>query len=190
MAISNNGDTWFTYPYAPFLSWALDNSVGTRTVYARWKDTAGNWSWKPGDAGSPASDIIFLDNAAPVTTADPIGGTKTGVVTATLTCNDGRVAAARSTILLITVRRALVGLFTGTTHCSSNGNEPTYLKFFRSMPRQPGDAEDRDLSFVAGYTALTLDLASPTLPERAFDALGKLTRYLNSESVPNNGMDF
>jgi hypothetical protein len=59
--LSNDGSTWSTRAYAASLNWALLPTNGTRTVYARWKDIAGNWS-------AVKSDTIALDSVAPTVT--------------------------------------------------------------------------------------------------------------------------
>jgi Chitobiase/beta-hexosaminidase C-terminal domain/RHS Repeat len=63
-------------------SWTLASGDGTKTVYAIFKDTPGNWS-------TPSSDSILLDTTAPTTTASPPGGTYAGSVDVTLSCADG-----------------------------------------------------------------------------------------------------
>jgi hypothetical protein len=62
VALSNNGTTWTTRTYAATQSWTLPATNGPRTVYAKWKDAAGNWS-------AVKSDSIVLDTVAPVLTA-------------------------------------------------------------------------------------------------------------------------
>ena len=57
VALSNDGSTWTSMPYAPTLNWLLTGGSGTRTVWAKWRDQAGNWS-------SPASDPINVSYTA------------------------------------------------------------------------------------------------------------------------------
>ena len=64
LALSNDGTIWTTRPYAPTQPWALPATNGSATVYAKWKDTAGNWS-------SVKTDTVILDTVAP--TADTPG---------------------------------------------------------------------------------------------------------------------
>ena len=52
------GTAWTTRPYAATQPWTLPATNGTRTVYAKWRDRAGNWS-------AVASDTIVLDTVAP-----------------------------------------------------------------------------------------------------------------------------
>ena len=57
-------------PYATTLAWTLAAGDGLKTVFARFKDAAGNWS-------AVVSDDITLDTKAPVTAPDwPAGGYK------------------------------------------------------------------------------------------------------------------
>jgi hypothetical protein len=62
VALSNNGTTWTTRTYAASQPWTLPATNGTRTVYAKWKDKAGNWS-------AVKTDTIVLDTVAPTVTA-------------------------------------------------------------------------------------------------------------------------
>ncbi len=48
--------------YAPTVNWTLPHADGTATVWAQWRDAAGNWS-------EAISDTIVLDTVAPVATA-------------------------------------------------------------------------------------------------------------------------
>ena len=56
--LSNDGATWSPLPYAASVSWVLPAGNGTRKVWAKWRDAAGNWS-------APATDTIVLDTVAP-----------------------------------------------------------------------------------------------------------------------------
>lgn len=60
--LSNDGIGWTTRSYAPSQAWTLPATNGTRTVYAKWKDVAGNWS-------AVKTDTIVLDTVAPTVTA-------------------------------------------------------------------------------------------------------------------------
>jgi hypothetical protein len=62
VALSNDGATWSTLPYAASLIWTLSPGDGTKTVWAKWRDAAGNWS-------APASDTIVLDTVGPTVSA-------------------------------------------------------------------------------------------------------------------------
>jgi hypothetical protein len=58
VSLSNDGTTWTERPYAATQSWTLSAGDGTKTVWAKWRDGAGNWS-------SAKSDTIGLDTTAP-----------------------------------------------------------------------------------------------------------------------------
>lgn len=59
MRFSDNGSTYSTAEaYATTKSWTLPTGDGSKTVYAQFKDAAGNWS-------AAASDAIVLDTVAP-----------------------------------------------------------------------------------------------------------------------------
>ena len=58
VALSNDGTTWTTRAYAATQAWTLPAADGTRTVFAKWKDVAGNWS-------EVATDTIVLDTVVP-----------------------------------------------------------------------------------------------------------------------------
>ena len=61
VALSNDGTTWTTRSYAPSQAWNQPATNGTRTVHAKWKDTAGRWS-------AVKTDAIVLDTVAPTVT--------------------------------------------------------------------------------------------------------------------------
>lgn len=59
MKFSNNNRTWTTpEPYAATKSWTLSPGSGTKKVYVKYKDNAGNWS-------GAYSDTIILDTTLP-----------------------------------------------------------------------------------------------------------------------------
>ena len=78
--LSNDGIAFTNRPYASSQPWTLPATNGTRTVYVRWKDTAGNWS-------AVKTDTIVLDTVAPTAT-EP----RRGLVAATT------IDAGRSTL--------------------------------------------------------------------------------------------
>jgi len=66
MQFSNDGSTWSTpEAYATSKTWTLDSIEGTKSVYVKYKDVAGNWS-----AGF--SDEIILDVTPPVISINPV----------------------------------------------------------------------------------------------------------------------
>jgi hypothetical protein len=68
--------------YSATKAWTLMSGDATKTVYAKFKDTPGNWS-------AACSDTILLDTTAPTTTASPTGGTYSSAQSVTLSCDDG-----------------------------------------------------------------------------------------------------
>lgn len=70
MQFSNDKTTWSTSEaYATTKSWTLTSGDGTKTVYVKFKDVAGNWS-------TPVSDTIILDTTKPaITITTPQDGT-------------------------------------------------------------------------------------------------------------------
>jgi alpha-tubulin suppressor-like RCC1 family protein len=82
MSISNDGSTWTTSPYTTTASWTLAPGDGTKTVYAKFKDAAGNWS-------QVHSDTIILDTSGPSANPSQQGGTFVNSRTITLTTEPG-----------------------------------------------------------------------------------------------------
>ena len=186
---STNGSSWTSGTYVDSgtqVSYLLPAGEGTKTVYVRYVDLAGN-------ASSAYSSTIYLDNVKPVTTASVPGGTKSGVVPVTLTCSDGSGIGCEATYYSLDGSTPTVAstLYTGGTITISGTQTPTYLKYY-SVDKL-GNAENvkmQQYDFVSGYSSLTLDLSSPTLLQNGqLSASGKLTRYPNTEQVPNNDMD-
>jgi hypothetical protein len=62
VSLSNDGLVWVTRTYAPQLTWTLNPTSGSMTVFARLRDGAGNWS-------EPVSDVIDLDTTPPSVSA-------------------------------------------------------------------------------------------------------------------------
>jgi hypothetical protein len=59
--------------YQPTVDWTLPGTTGSRTVWAKWRDTAGNWS-------EATSDTIVLDASPPVIAAGTPVVTPSGTV--------------------------------------------------------------------------------------------------------------
>ncbi|MBI2061611.1 MAG: hypothetical protein HYT87_17870, partial [Nitrospirae bacterium] len=86
MAFSNDNLTYGAYqPYATSFPWTLTAGDGTKTVYARFRDAAGNLS-------SQVSDTIVLDTGPPDTTlastAPSVTPTNSTSLSASFTSND------------------------------------------------------------------------------------------------------
>jgi len=82
MQFSNDNTNWSSpEAHVTTKEWTLSSGDGTKTVYLKFSDNAGNWS-------TSYSDTIILDTIAPVTTASPTGGTYSSAQSVTLSCND------------------------------------------------------------------------------------------------------
>ena len=119
-----------TFAYTTPISWTMAAGDGTKTVYAQWRDSAGNWS-------TPVSDTIDLDATAPSGTVTINGGaaeTETASVTLNLTADDG--SGSGVTHVLISNTADFVGA-TPTAYADSKpwtlaaggGTKTVYVKF-------------------------------------------------------------
>jgi hypothetical protein len=83
IALSNDGTTWSEIPDVPGqqLLWSLGPGDGLRTVYARWRDRAGNWS-------DTQTATVMLN------TAGGVLGSPTAVIAAPATIRNGLVPLA------------------------------------------------------------------------------------------------
>jgi hypothetical protein len=123
--------TTYAYPGgAANIAWTLSAGDGTKTVYAQWRDAAGNWS-------PPMSDTIDIDQTAPTGTVSINGGdpeTTTAAVTLTLTTDDG--TGSGTTQVLISNSADFTGV-TPVAYAASipwtlpggNGSKTVYVKF-------------------------------------------------------------
>ncbi|MEW5744393.1 MAG: chitobiase/beta-hexosaminidase C-terminal domain-containing protein [Nitrospirota bacterium] len=83
MQFSNDNAVWSAAePYASTRAWELAAGDGSKTVYAKVKNTIGGWS-------SACTATIVLDTALPVASASPPGGVYTVPQEVMLTCSDG-----------------------------------------------------------------------------------------------------
>ena len=119
-----------TFTYTTPITWTLSAGDGTKTVYAQWRDSAGNWS-------TPVSDTIELDATAPSGTVVINGGdaeTETSTVTLDLTRDDGAGSGVVS--VLISNSADFAGA-TATAYADSKpwtlaaggGTKTVYVKF-------------------------------------------------------------
>ncbi|MBZ0155680.1 MAG: chitobiase/beta-hexosaminidase C-terminal domain-containing protein, partial [Alphaproteobacteria bacterium] len=84
MQFSNDGTSWSTAEtYATTKAWALTAGDGSKTVYVKYKDAAGNWS------SVSITDTILLDTTSPTASASPSGGTYPVAQSVALSCSDG-----------------------------------------------------------------------------------------------------
>ena len=107
MQFSNNGTTWSTTEvYATKKAWVLTTGDGIKTVYAKFKDLAGNWS-------TPVSDTIILDTTKPTITnildsPDPFYTTKGQVSKISYTLADNLSSSLNVSIYVYTYTGTLV----------------------------------------------------------------------------------
>lgn len=82
MQFSNDGTTYSTAEtYATTKTWTLTSGDGTKTVYVKYKDAAGNWS-------TPISDTIILDTTPPTISINPVTSPTNQNVILSYTVND------------------------------------------------------------------------------------------------------
>jgi hypothetical protein len=83
MQFSNDNATWSTaQAYATSRLWGMTSGNGQKTVYAKFNDSAGNWS-------TAYSGTIILDTINPQTTPSPAGMAYSGSQAVSLICSDG-----------------------------------------------------------------------------------------------------
>jgi hypothetical protein len=123
--------TTYVYPAgAANIAWTLSAGDGTKTVYAQWRDAAGNWS-------APVNDTIILDATAPTGTVvinNDDAETTTAAVTLTLTTDDG--TGTGTTQVLISNSSDFTGVTPIAYETSipwtltgGNGSKTVYVKF-------------------------------------------------------------
>jgi len=134
MRFSNNNVTYSTAEtFVITKAWTLDSGDGTKTVYAQFKDYAGNWS-------GAYSDTIILDMTAPITSASGGGytfgnWTTTSSVSVTLSGDDGTGSGVASgypqyctdTTNTCTPGTSYTGAFNIT--CSSGSTCTRYVRY-------------------------------------------------------------
>ncbi|MGH2475252.1 MAG: hypothetical protein ACRDIL_08290, partial [Candidatus Limnocylindrales bacterium] len=153
--LSGAGSTSFVYSTP--IDWTLPAGDGTKTVYAQWRDSAGNWS-------SPVNDTIILDATAPTGTVLINGGdteTETAAVTLDLTRNDGSGSGVVSVLISNTID------FTGVTPTAyadtlpwtlsaGAGTKTVYVKFIDAAGHTSAAPASDTISLI------TLDTTAPT----------------------------
>jgi len=110
MKLSSDNSVWSSEEsYATTKSWTLTSGEGTKTVYVKFKDVAGNWS--------PAfADAIILDTTAPVIaiTSPLAGPTNSDTPLLTYTFSDGTVTVYVDNVIVTKVSgSSLNALFDG-----------------------------------------------------------------------------
>lgn len=145
--------TGTSYSYTSPISWTLPDSEGTNTVYAQWRDAAGNWS-------GVTTDTIVIDSTAPTGTMEINGGaavTTTLNVNLSLTSTDGG-GSGTATVLVSNSTD-----FSGATSiayaasvpwtlAAGDGTKTVFLKFVDSLGNTSAPISD----------TITLDSTGPT----------------------------
>jgi hypothetical protein len=151
--------TGTTFVYDTPISWTVPAGDGTKTVYAQWRDSAGNWS-------TPVNDTIVLDATAPTGTVEINNGdavTTTAAVTLGLTTDDG--TGSGTTQVLISNSADFTGV-TPQAYATSipwvlpggNGSKTVYVKFIDAAGNvSASPATD-------GITLNSPDVTPPTVP--------------------------
>jgi hypothetical protein len=157
-----------TFGYTTPVAWTLAAGDGTKTVYAQWRDGAGNWS-------TPVSDTILLDATAPTGTVSIDGGaasTTTLNVTLDLTTNDG--AGSGTTNVIIANSADFAGAVTEAYAASipwqlssGQGTKTVYVKFV--------DAVGNTSTAVSDTITLTGETTPPTAPGIPIHRLGGIS---------------
>jgi glucose/arabinose dehydrogenase len=156
---SNSGNSYSTAEaFAPTKTWTLSNAAGTKTVYAQFRDAAGNWS-------TAATDTIVLDRTAPTIsgrTATNITGSSAQITWTTNEAATSRVeyglttSYGSSTTLdptLVTAHSvALTGLASNTT----------YNYRVRSIDAAGNEAVSANSTFKTAVAADTIPPSTPT----------------------------
>jgi len=185
MEFKNDGSAWSAAEaFGASKVWSLSPANGTRTVSVRFSDRAGN-------TGTFTSSIN-LDDTPPTTTAGPNGsGDKATAVTVTLGCDDNGGSGCAATYYTLDGTAPTVLSTRYTAPISISGvTTPVVLNYFsvdNLGNQEPYKTET--YSFISGYTTLTLDTPPTLLQNGLLDVSGKLTRYPDSQAVPNNDMD-
>jgi hypothetical protein len=163
MRFSNNGSTWSGWEaYATTKGWTLSGANGTKTVYAEFKDGAGNVS-------AAAQDTIVLDTVKPtVSTATPTG---TGIgrgtnVAATFSEKMRPTSITNSTFKLYKVTSSGTTQVTNVTvTLSTNGLKATLDPFGTSTAQLA-----RNTKYKAVVTTGARDLAGNRLDQNPMTA--------------------
>jgi len=118
MMFSNDGTTYSSeVTYATSYSWTLSSGVGTKTVYAKFKDNSGNWMT------SPATATIQL--VAPTDTTPPTGS---------LVINGGASTTTSTTVTLTLSASDSSGTVTGMKFSNDGTTYSSEVTFATSYP--------------------------------------------------------
>jgi len=129
MQFSNDNATYSTpEAYATTKTWTLTSGDGTKTVYVKFKDPAGNWS-------TPVTDTIVLDTTAPTGTITINAGaasTSTTAVTLSLSATDASGTVSQMQFSNDNITYSAPEAYTTTkswTLTTGDGTKTVYVKF-------------------------------------------------------------
>jgi thermitase len=150
MQFSNDNTNWSDpEDYSSAKIWTLTSGDGTKSVYVRYKDAAGNWS-------GTYSDLIVLDATAPSTTASPAGGTYTSAQNVTLTCNDGSGAGCASRLYCLGSGCTPTTPYSGAINISSSNT----LRFYSIDNANNNESVKTDIYVIQSAEPLTITTSS------------------------------
>lgn len=139
MQFSNDNSAWSAAePYAVSKSWALPAGEGTKTVYVRYKDAAGNWS-------SCFSDTILLDTTPPAISINSV------------------LSPANSSV---TLSYALTDNFTPPSQITVAGDDSPYViekahAATLTAEDKAGNKSTQTINFTIDKTAPVIKITSP-----------------------------
>ncbi len=145
MMFSNNGNDWSDpESFATTKAWTMTTGDGTKTVYVRFRDAAGNWS-------TPYSSSIIVDTVAPTVSITSPSAALTNNPTQTLsyTASDGT--------LIVKVDGVTVSQRSGDTISFSHGSHTIRVEATDTA----GNTGSAQVTFTVDIIAPTVSIASP-----------------------------
>ncbi|MFZ3137404.1 MAG: chitobiase/beta-hexosaminidase C-terminal domain-containing protein [Thermodesulfovibrionales bacterium] len=155
MQFSNDNITWPFPPetYATTKSWTLTSGVGTKTVYVKFQDNAGNWS-------VAFYNTIVYETSAPTVSASPAGGTYYSAQSVTLTCSDSSGSGCDKIYYTTDGSTPTTGSPVYTSPISIGAT--TTLKFFATDKAGNQSSTKTETYTITIYPPLTV--STPSLP--------------------------
>ena len=173
MKFSNDNATYSTAEaYATSKSWTLSTTNGTRTVYVKYKDVAGNWS-------GAISDTIILDNVAPSGTISINNGassTTSQTVTLTLSATDATSGANQMQFSNDNATWSTPQAYTTAkswTLSSGYGTKTVYVKF----------SDKAGNWSTAKYDTIAYSAPADTTPPTGTISINSAATYTNTTAV-------
>ncbi len=158
MQFSNDNATWSTpQAYATTVNWTLASGDGTKTVYVKYKDVAGNWS-------SAFSSTIILDTASPTGTITINNGnqyTNATSITLTLNANDSGSGLSQMQFSNDGITWLIPETYTITktwTLTTGDGTKTIYVKFSDAAGNW---SQVYSAAIILDTTAPELNITSP-----------------------------